>query len=136
MNYPCFLEEGMGMLQVNMGTNSQLKGMLLFDNSPVNVSGKTVIQFSILDVTMVDAPALTAGLYTMRPDWQQVNIQGKVAFTIPLPNLDYKKQYILAIHIDVDFDNKISSGDYITEQSYPILENTKQPLAIKVVKVN
>ena len=80
------------------------------------------IYISILDVTMADAPSKVILQQVVKDiDYKANNNKSYQEFRIygQIPN--NKAKYAVRVHVDVDNDGKISVGDYINMESYPVL---------------
>jgi uncharacterized lipoprotein YbaY len=92
-----------------------VQGEILFDK-PITFSPCSVIYIRLEDVTQVDSfstiitekaiKGLTAG------NKIGFDIEGMICNT---------HNYIISVHADIDGDGKISVGDFINMQSYPVL---------------
>ena len=94
---------------------------VLFEEKLESVSDAT-IYISILDVTMADAPSKVILQQVVKDiDYKANNNKSYQEFRIygQIPN--NKASTPLEVHVDVDNDGKISVGDYINMESYPVL---------------
>lgn len=78
-------------------------------------SALTIVE--VLDVTLADAPSIRKGKTTVAATGG-----APIAYHVTvLAKIDPKHSYSVRAHVDVDGDGKVSKGDYVTTQSYPVL---------------
>ena len=75
----------------------------------------------VLDVTVVDAASRAAGEQVIDGFDGDANAGRPVSFHVRATVDDERNSYIVSIHVDADADGKVSSGDFLTTQSYPVL---------------
>lgn len=75
----------------------------------------------VLDVTMADAASRAAGEAVLEGFDDAANAGQPVGFRVSAKVDDERNRYIISIHVDADADGKVSSGDFLTTQSYPVL---------------
>ena len=75
------------------------------------------IYITIFDVTMADAPSKMILQRVIRNIDYNSNLQFRIYGQIP----NKKARYSVRVHVDVDGDGKVSTGDFISMESYPIL---------------
>ena len=56
-------------------------------------------------------------------------------FTIPDVAAVPSGRHVVRVHVDVDGDGRVSRGDYVSTQSYPVLADTSGPVDIIVREV-
>ncbi len=99
---------------------------------PIKINGKIIIgepafpssgakaYIRILDTTLAD----TASRVVAQKIISGLNlVRGKVTsipFSLDCPILDSKKRNTIDVHVDCNGNGKVSHGDYITMQSYPL----------------
>ena len=98
-----------------LGTELLVTGEILL---PAPLSGATVA-VRLQDVSMADARALVVA--------EQV-IRGAEGDRIPFklygtPPDDERARYVVAVHIRMHRGSDVRPGDYITTQSYPVLQH-------------
>ena len=77
----------------------------------------------LLDVSLADAPSKVIAEEVIHNITIEVKSPRSVAFSIPTPGLDENAMYVLTVHVDVGRSGAISSGDYITMESFPVSPN-------------
>lgn len=94
--------------------------VVVLDKATPSFSAATLL-VRVDDVSRADSASITVAEAWLKPlahlsgaesVWQ-VSLYG----ALPEP----RKLYSIWAHLDIDLDGKISSGDYITTQSYPVL---------------
>lgn len=76
-------------------------------------------------MSLADAPAKTVGKQTIT-----VNGPQPIAFSIAIPNVDAKASYSVRVHLDTDGNGSVSSGDFITQESFPVLNGNPSTLDV------
>ena len=88
-----------------------VEGVIIFDGKVDSFSNATVY-LSVEDVSLQDAPSVVLSesvLHDISIDSADVR---PIAYSISHPQLDTQMMYTLSVHIDVDGDGSLSSGDY------------------------
>ena len=75
----------------------------------------------LLDVSAADAPSRIIAEQVLTGISQKASSGQSIPFDLYGTIPDERGSYIISAHVDVDGDGKISSGDFITMQSYPVL---------------
>lgn len=98
-----------------------VKGIIVFDEYVKPFSGSTV-HICLEEVSLQDAPSRRIAEQVIRNvSYNKIDIK-KIEFVIHgQVALDVHATYSIRVHGDVDNDGKISKGDLITVQSYPVL---------------
>ena len=91
--------------------------------SPVNIE--------VRDTSLADAPAISL-LYKRA---RVPKAGGAGAIPVQLEIAAVPDGTTVWVHIDVDRDGRVSPGDYVSAESYPVSAQPAQSLAIKVRKV-
>ena len=86
-----------------------------------------------MDVSRADAAASTVSEYRISSLPAGTNTSYKINFELTADVVDSRGSYILAAHVDLDGDGKVSIGDYITKESFPI--SVQSPSAYYAVRV-
>ena len=102
-----------------------IKGNIIFDkNNAKSFSGAT-IYVRLEDVTMQDAPSkliLQQVIKDVSYDGLAEHNQKKFDFElIGDTAIDFQSMYAISVHIDVDNNGKVSLGDFINMESYPVI---------------
>jgi len=97
-----------------------VNGELVFDQDTKLFSGATAyVRFE--DVSLQDAPSKVISEQIIRNvGYDPLNPQ-KIRFELVGDIADMQGTYAISVHIDLDGNGKINSGDFINMQSYPVL---------------
>jgi len=79
----------------------------------------TVVTVEIRDVTRADAPSTVAG--AQRAGNVVLAPGAELRFRVPVAEVDPRASYTVRVHVDVDGDGRVSTGDLITTVSHPVL---------------
>lgn len=101
----------------------QVTGRITFESHAVPFTGATAY-ISLLDVSRQDAPSKTIAKHTI----PNINYESEkeIEFLLTATIDDIRGTYIVDVHIDVDRDGHVSTGDYITMGNYTIPPQEKQ----------
>jgi uncharacterized lipoprotein YbaY len=79
----------------------------------------------LIDATEADRPSRTVAETVINPSGTAANPAAVgtrgIPFVLALQSVDPRRRYIVAAHLDLDGDGKVSPGDQINAQSYPVL---------------
>ena len=75
----------------------------------------------LLDVGAADASSRVIAEQVLTDISQKASSGQSIPFVLYGAIPDERGSYTISVHVDVDGDGKISRGDYITMQSYPVL---------------
>jgi uncharacterized lipoprotein YbaY len=107
-------------------TTPVVKGHIVLDKNVTSFSGATIYVL-LEDVTMQDAPSKLILQQVIKDvsyydDYDNLNChQKKIGFELFGDITDFQGMYSIRVHIDVDNDGKISVGDYMSMESYPVI---------------
>jgi uncharacterized lipoprotein YbaY len=109
-----------------MTTAPLVKGEISFDKKNVKSFSGATIYIRLEDVTMQDAPSKLISQQVIKNvsyDSSAAGHQKKVKFALfgDRIAIDFTRLYAISIHIDVDNNGKINSGDFINMESYPVI---------------
>jgi uncharacterized lipoprotein YbaY len=97
-----------------------VSGEIQFDQPPHLPSGvKAYVR--LLDVSMADAPSRLIAEQVLTDISQKANSGQSIPFVLYGTLPDERGSYTISVLVDLDGDGKISRGDFITMQSYPVL---------------
>lgn len=103
-----------------MNTGSIIKGEITFDKEAPSFTGATLYVY-LENVSIIDTASEVVGDYIK---WD-VNVNPETSdnlpFEIAYQNLDPRDRFAIRVHIDIDKDGKVSKGDFINVQSYPVI---------------
>ena len=102
-----------------MSSESIIKGRILIDSDTESISGATIF-IRLEDASFVDAPSKLVSEQIIKNVNYDVKSRNKLEFELSAENLDHKADYIIQVHIDVDGNGIVSSGDFINVESYPV----------------
>lgn len=103
-----------------MSGTTELKGEILFEGG-VPLLSKATVRVQLQDVTRVDASSRLVAEQVRAGVSCQPGSDQSMRFNLDIPrNLDEKAFYTLHVHVDRDGSGVVSTGDYITMQSYPV----------------
>jgi uncharacterized lipoprotein YbaY len=97
-----------------------VKGIIVLDEHIKPFSGATV-HILLEDVSFQDAPSKLITEQTIKNVSHDNIDQQKIEFVIYGNIVDTQADYSIRVHGDVDKDGRISKGDFVTVQSYPVL---------------
>ena len=105
-----------------------VKGEISFDKKNVKSFSGATIYIRLEDVTMQDAPSKLISQQVIENVSGSVagrhHHQKKIKFALFGDNIvvDFRRRlYAVSVHIDVDNNGKINSGDFISMESYPVI---------------
>jgi len=100
-----------------MGSAYAVTGEIVFSGEAPERASAVYIR--VEDVSYSDAPAKVFAEEVLR----DVRISGRepLSFSLPVGDPSPTDEYSVSVHVDVDGDGKISPGDFISVQSYPVL---------------
>jgi len=96
---------------------------------PLPPAGRVTVQ--ILDSSYEDAPAVT--LQQVSADVPRRGQTDRLPVSLELKAA--RAGLTLRVHVDVDRDGRVSVGDYVSTQSYPLPLPAPRTMEIKVSKV-
>jgi uncharacterized lipoprotein YbaY len=73
------------------------------------------------DTSLADAPSRVVSEQRLTRLHERLTTADTVPFNLHAPRPDPKSTYSVSVHVDVDGDGKVSRGDYINTESYPVL---------------
>ena len=103
-----------------MSSQFLLKGEITFAKTGTSFSGATAY-IRLEDVSQADAASKIIAEQIVENISHQQGGDEKVQVSLQSQTLDERASYIVSVHIDVDGDRQVSTGDYINMESYPIL---------------
>jgi uncharacterized lipoprotein YbaY len=93
-----------------------VKGEIKFAGQPsLPASAKMYVR--LLNTSLADAPSAVVAEQVI----DHLSNEEKVAFRLEPDSIDERGTYTVSVLVDLDGDGKISKGDYISMQSYPVL---------------
>lgn len=102
-----------------MNIEPLVKGELTFEEDAPPFTGATMYVY-LENITVADIAAEVIDYYVE----QNVSFDPKttiLSFAMAGKALDPRASYAVRVHIDIDGDGKVSQGDFISTQSYPVI---------------
>ena len=97
-----------------------VKGEIKFAGTPkLPKSAKTYVR--LLNTSLADAPSMVVAEQVIEHSAHSLSKGEKIAFVLEPSSIDERGSYTVSVLVDLDGDGKISKGDYISMQSYPVL---------------
>lgn len=99
---------------------SIIKGEITFEKDAPSFTGATLHVY-LENISFIDAASEVVADYI---EWNinfNPNTSNSIPFEIVYKNLDPGDRFAIRVHIDVDKDGKVSKGDFINVQSYPVI---------------
>jgi len=97
-----------------------IKGKLKFEDRDISFTNATMHVY-LENVSVVDVSSEIIVHYERK----NVNFPNKksrtLSFEITCRDLDERANYAIRVHIDINRDGKVSKGDFINMQSYPVI---------------
>ena len=75
----------------------------------------------LLNTSLADAPSAVVAEQVIDHVGGALSKDEKVGFRLEPDSINERDTYIVSVLVDIDGDGKISKGDYISMQSYPVL---------------
>jgi uncharacterized lipoprotein YbaY len=97
-----------------------VSGEIQFEQ-PQHLPSDAKAYVQLLDVSAADASSRTIAEQVLTDISQKASSGQSIPFVLYGTIPDERGSYVISAHVDVDGDGKISSGDFITMQSYPVL---------------
>lgn len=97
-----------------------LRGEVVFDEGTPSFNGATLF-VSLHDTSYADAPAETVTSLVQADVSYDAHARNHLPFVLRGQIHDETATYTVSVHLDLDGDGKVSRGDYINVQSYPVL---------------
>jgi uncharacterized lipoprotein YbaY len=121
----------------------QLRGEIIFDNNSIKSFTRATVYICLEDVTMQDAPSKLILQQVMKDVSYEVDDiashhQKKLEFELfDDIVVDDRRSYAISVHVDVDNNGKINSGDFINMETYPVITHgfPKHSVLVRVKQV-
>jgi len=91
----------------------------IFSDAPLASVQDAVVRVQLQDVSVADARAGVVAEQIVTGVTAQPS-EPIASYELHARNLDPRRQYSVWVHVDVDRDGALSSGDLITTRSYPV----------------
>jgi len=96
-----------------------LCGEVIFEGTR-SFTGATVY-VRLEDVSRLDAPSMVIAEQVIRSVVHQAGSQQGLEFSLYGQIPDEQASYTVRVHVDVDGDGRVSHGDFLSMESYPVL---------------
>jgi uncharacterized lipoprotein YbaY len=97
-----------------------VRGKIVFDPEPEDLS-RAKIYIRLADTSLADAPSRVVSEQVLMELPPAGTAKGHLSFALHGALPDPRASYSVSVHVDMQNDGKISQGDYINMQSYPVL---------------
>jgi uncharacterized lipoprotein YbaY len=112
-----------------------LEGVVHFDDLRVPID-HAIVRIRLEDVSRADAASEVVSEIVMNDVALVPEERVSIPFSMQHPALGEKGRYTIAVHADVDGDGEITSGDYITMESFPVTPSeSRERVTVHVRKV-
>lgn len=101
-------------------TGPLVSGELVFDPSELDLA-RAVISIRLEDVSVADQPSETVVERVLTDLPEDAIETGRVPFELYGDPPDDEARYTVAAHVDVNGSGRVSRGDFITTEAYPVL---------------
>jgi uncharacterized lipoprotein YbaY len=88
---------------------------------PVGLPPEAMVYVRLLDTSTADAPAVLVAEQVLRGATVTRDQSGRIPFELRAGPISNNKQYTVSVLVDVDASGHVTSGDYVSVQSYPVL---------------
>ena len=103
-----------------MSSGSIVKGRIVIDSDIKSLSGAAIF-VRLEDASFADTHSTLVSEQIIKSVNYDVKSPNQFDFELHAENLDDKADYIIQVHIDVDGNGIVSSGDFINMESYPVI---------------
>ena len=97
-----------------------VSGEIVFEQ-PAYLSPRAIAYVRLLDTSLADAPMRLIAEQVLRNIASQANAGQPLPFVLYGSPPNMRTHYSISVLIDLNEDGRISQGDWITTQSYPVL---------------
>jgi uncharacterized lipoprotein YbaY len=112
-----------------------IQGRVVFDESAESFAGATLYVF-LEDTTYADDSAEKIAEQVIENVAYDARAPNDLPFTLYGEVPDQRARYTLRVLVDLDGDGRISQGDFINTQSYPVLTRGKpSDITVRVKRV-
>jgi uncharacterized lipoprotein YbaY len=112
-----------------------LRGQIVFDESAPSFRGAT-LYVSLQDTSLADADAVTIAEQVTREVAYDARARNTLTFALNGVVPDERAHYTVRILVDLDGDGRVSHGDFVNVESYPVLTwGRPREVSIRVERV-
>jgi uncharacterized lipoprotein YbaY len=102
-----------------MDLETLIKGEVKFEDHAVSFSNATMHVY-LENVSAADASSEVVGYYERKNVSYPDNKSKTLSFEITGKELNERESYTIRVHIDIKSSGRVSKGDFISMQSYPV----------------
>jgi uncharacterized lipoprotein YbaY len=100
-------------------------------------NNRAIAHVHLLDTSLADAPSTVLARLEVENMEESLTPDGRLPFVLKCQVADDRISLSLQAHIDNDRDGKMSRGDFINVQSYPVATAEEQGfVVVETVKLN
>lgn len=103
-----------------MNTMALVKGEITFEEQAPPFTSATMHVY-LEDISVADIASKVIADYVERDVAFDPKTTKGLSFAIAAKALDPRASYSLRVHIDIDGDGKVTQGDFISTQTYPVI---------------
>jgi len=112
-----------------------LRGQIVFDESTPSFTGATLYVY-LQDTSLADADAVNVAQQVTRGVSYDERARNAVPFVVGGVVPDERAHYTVMVLVDLDGDGRVSHGDFINVESYPVLTwGRAREVSIRVERV-
>lgn len=97
-----------------------VQGRIVFDEAAESFAGATLYVF-LEDTSYADAGAVKVAEHVTKDVSYDASARNSLSFTLYGDLQDQRAHYTVRVLVDLNGDGRISHGDFINVQSYPVL---------------
>ena len=107
-------------MEGNSPTPTPLRGQVVFDDSAHSFDGATLYVF-LEDTTLADASAVSVAEQVTEGVAYDARTRNVLPFALDGFVPDERAHYTVRALVDLDGDGRVSRGDFVNVESYPVL---------------
>ncbi len=112
-----------------------LSGRVVFEDSAESFGGATLRVF-LQDTSLADADAVNVAEQVTENVSYDAGARTALPFELHGEPPDESAHYTVRVHVDLDGDGRVSRGDFINTESYPVLTRGRpREVTVKVERV-
>ena len=113
-----------------------VKGEIFLEDAQRSFTGATV-HVRLEDVSYADAPSRVVTEQMIRDVSHESGTENILNFTLYGDAPDEKGRYIVTVHVDLHGQGRVTRGDYLSMESYPVLTHGRpSQVSVRVREVN
>lgn len=116
-------------------TSVLLRGQIVFDESAPSFKGAT-LYVSLQDTSLADADAVTIAEQVTKDIAYDARARNTLPFALSGAVPDERAHYTVRVLVDLDGNGRVSQGDFVNVESYPVLTwGHSRAVSIRVERV-